>query len=97
MKHGSHILSVNTVWYKLIFSHVNYYKYFAYQPVFVFIFIDIVLCNLHRTGVRDDRPTVGINAVQLLHVILGGNFTDVAEHRIPVRRHAAGEGNLNLL
>lgn len=53
-----------------------------------------MLSRLHRTGVRDYRPTVGTRAVRLLRRFPDGNFPDVAERRIPVRRHYAVEGLL---
>lgn len=51
-----------------------------------------MLSRLHRAGVRVDQPTDGTDSIQLRRHLLGGDFLDVAEHRILVRRHYAGEG-----
>lgn len=54
-----------------------------------------MLSRLHWAGVHINRPTGGIDAIQLFHHFLGGDFVDVAEHRISERRHYAGEGRFS--
>jgi len=52
-----------------------------------------VLPRLHRAVVYHDQPTTGIDAIQLLHYISGGNFPDVTKYRILVRCYYASQSN----
>lgn len=53
---------------------------------------DIVLSRIHFSVVRIDQPAAGTNTTQLLCHLPGRHFPDVAEYRILLRRHFAGEG-----